>query len=94
MANSIILLAYRSLVIIFATTPILFNIFFEHSIITSILYVPLFSLIITCLGVALDAKLEKLLNLKEHKQAQVKQSKIKKMEVQQVSKIDGFYHAA
>lgn len=61
MTASIILWTYRATVTLLATSPIALNAFFNQNIITSLLYVPLASLILVGLAMALDSVLEEVL---------------------------------
>ena len=61
MTNSIIITIYRIVAMLIIIAPIILNVFLKSEFITSILYVPLFSLVLALVAIVIDVKLEKTL---------------------------------
>lgn len=62
MLSSKIMLIYRIIAVLILSIPIAINIYIKGDIVSSIIYAPLLSLLLSAIAIFIDGKLEGLLN--------------------------------
>ncbi len=62
MFNSKIIVIYRIVALLILSVPIAVNLYSKGDIVSSIIYVPLITLALSCIAIFIDGKLEGLLN--------------------------------
>ncbi len=93
MTSSIKMRVYRVLATIVILVPVVLNTLFSSDIITSLIYVPLLLMVLTCLAILLDAKLIKLYKSPDKEEVQYNITKVKPAPLKQ-SNLRRFCHAA